>query len=57
MQKNYFKIVTPPQIIPKEFYEYFGVINQLEFPNYYEIIIIKKYRMNSQELKYWLRVN
>ena len=48
------KIITQPQIIPKEFYEYFDVISQIEFPNYYEIII--KTHLTNREVEYWLKI-
>ena len=51
---NLQKIITQPQTIPKEFYEYFGVISQLEFPNYYEFLV--SYSGNQKELKYLLRI-
>ena len=41
------KIVIPPQIMPKEFYEYFGVIYVLEFINYYEILIKSKFNQRD----------
>ena len=51
---NLEKIIIPPQIISSNFYRKFDVISQLEFINYYELLV--NFSGAQNELKRWLEL-